>query len=203
MTKLGTSVVLIVAVLFALSALPLRLAAQEEPSLYDRLGGQDAIAAVVDEMLKNVVADRRINRFFAEADHLTRLRSLLIEQICQATGGPCTYSGRSMQDAHRGLGISDADFAALVEDLVRALDALGVPAREKNELLALLAPMRADIVEVTATPTVTATATGTARPQAPPTSAPTKPPATAVPTAPPPKPTPMSPGFIRYGPLGF
>lgn len=124
--------------------------AAQQKSLYDRLGGQAAIQAVVDEFLKNVAADNRINKFFANTD-LTRLNKLLVEQICQASGGPCTYTGRSMKETHMGLGISNADFKALVEDLVKALDKFKVPDQEKNELLGILGPMEPDIVEVPAT----------------------------------------------------
>jgi hemoglobin len=105
------------------------------------------ITAVVDELVANVAADTRINKFFAGVD-IPRLKGLLVEQICQATGGPCRYTGRSMKEAHMGMGLTNADFDALVEDLVKALDKFNVPAQEKNELLGLLGPMRPDIVEV-------------------------------------------------------
>src|SRR3990170_906105 len=91
------------------------------PPLYERLGGQGAITAVVDTFVANVAADTRINAFFRGVD-LPQLKRLLVEQICQATGGPCTYSGRSMRAAHTGMNITTAQFDALVEDLVRALD---------------------------------------------------------------------------------
>lgn len=185
-----------------ISVLPLRIAAQEEPSLYDRLGGEEAVGALVDEMIKNVAADERINHFFANAD-LTRVRTLLVELLCQATGGPCTYTGRSMREAHAGLGISDADFKALAEDLTRAMNTLSLPLKESAELLALLAPLASDVVEVTVTPTPTPTATPVARrPQPAATSAPTAR-GSAAPTSAPAKPTSRPPGFIRYGPLGF
>ncbi|NJN95558.1 MAG: group 1 truncated hemoglobin [Anaerolineales bacterium] len=121
------------------------------PSLYDRMGGQAAIQAVVDEFLKNVAADNRINKFFANTD-LARLNKLLVEQICQGSGGPCIYTGRSMKESHMGLGISDADFNALVEDLVKALDTFNVPEQEQNDLLSILGPMQPDIVETSAAP---------------------------------------------------
>ena len=114
-------------------------------SLYDRLGGQGAITAVVDDFVGNVAADKRINGFFAGTD-VPRLKRLLVEQICAGTGGPCTYTGRDMQSAHRGMKIDDAEFNALVEDLVKTLDKFNVPSREKNELLAALGPMKPSIV---------------------------------------------------------
>ena len=112
-----------------------------EATLYQRLGGQAAIGAVVDDTLANVAADARINRRFADSD-TGRLRAGLIELLCDRTGGPCTYRGRNMADAHDGMMIRDDEFDALVDDLVRALDKHRVPAREKGELLGLLGRMR-------------------------------------------------------------
>lgn len=123
---------------------PAELMAQET-TLYDRLGGQVGIEAVVDEFLLNVAGDERINAYFSEID-LERLGRLLTEQICEATGGPCTYTGRSMGQAHAGLGITEADFNALVEDLVKALDTFVVPEQTQSQLLAILASLKEDIV---------------------------------------------------------
>jgi hemoglobin len=115
-------------------------------SLYERLGGKRAIVAVVDDFVGNVAADKRINRFFANTD-IPRLKRRLVEQICAGTGGPCVYRGRSMKAAHRGLGIQNRHFNALVEDLGKTLNKFRVPEREQKELVAILAPMRKDIVE--------------------------------------------------------
>ncbi len=119
-------------------------------SLYERLGKTEAITAVVDEFLKNVVGDDRINKFFADTvkdpKQVAKLRQNLIDQICEATGGPCKYKGKKMEKAHKGMNISDQDFGALVEDLVKALDKFNVPATEKNELLGALAALKGDIV---------------------------------------------------------
>ena len=117
-----------------------------EQSLYDRLGGKPSITAVVDDFVGRVAADNRINGKFANAD-LPRLKMMLVEQICQASGGPCTYTGRDMKTAHAGMGINGSEFDALVRDLVATLNKFKVPEREKNELLAALGPMRTDIVE--------------------------------------------------------
>jgi hemoglobin len=114
-------------------------------SLYERLGGIDAIRAVVDDFVGNVAADKRINGFFAHTD-IDRLKYNLVNQICQGTGGPCTYTGRSMTDAHAGMGVRNRDFNALVGDLGKTLKKFKVPKRETNELVAILAPMRKDIV---------------------------------------------------------
>ena len=117
-----------------------------EKSLYDRLGGKGAITAVVDDFVGNVAADKRINGFFAKAN-IPRLKGNLVDQICQGTGGPCTYTGKDMKTAHKGMGISDADFNALVEDLVKTLNKFNVPAKEQGELLGILGPMKPQIVE--------------------------------------------------------
>ena len=114
-------------------------------SLYDRLGGKSAITAVVDEFVANVGADPRINGRFANTD-IPHLKSELVDQICAGTGGPCTYTGKDMKTKHKDMAITDADFDALVEDLVHALDKFNVPDQEKNELLGILGPMRKDIV---------------------------------------------------------
>jgi hemoglobin len=123
----------------------------KQKSLYSRLGGKKAISAVVDQFIANVVADNRINSFFADTakdpKRVAKLKKNLVDQICQASGGPCKYKGMDMKTAHKGMGVSEADFNALVEDLVKALDHFNVGATEKNELLGALGPMKGDIVE--------------------------------------------------------
>jgi len=121
------------------------MAPMQQKSLYERLGGQGAIVAVVDDFVGNVAADSRINKFFGKTD-IPRLKRLLVEQICAGTGGPCTYTGRDMKSAHAGMGINDAQFNALVEDLVKSLDKFKVPEKEKGELLGILGPMKPSIV---------------------------------------------------------
>ena len=121
------------------------MAPAPQKSLYDRLGGQPAITAVVDDFVGNVAADSRINGFFAKTD-IPRLKRLLVEQICAGTGGPCTYTGRSMPEAHRGMHITDAQFGALVEDLTKSLNKFKVPEKEQADLLAVLGPMKPSIV---------------------------------------------------------
>jgi hemoglobin len=117
-----------------------------DASLYERLGGQGAIQAVVTKFISNVGGDSRINGYFAKTD-LKKLNKLLVEQVCAASGGPCTYSGRDMKTTHKGMGVTTAAFNALVEDLVSALDTFNVPEKEKGELLSVLGPMSKDIVE--------------------------------------------------------
>jgi hemoglobin len=114
-------------------------------TLYERLGGYGAIQAVVDQTITNVAADRRINKFFAHAD-IPRLRQNLADQICVATGGWCIYMGRDMKTAHAGMHIRSRHFNALVQDLGMALSKYKVPAQEQHELVAILAPLKGDIV---------------------------------------------------------
>lgn len=119
--------------------------APAQKSLYERLGGQPAIQAVVDDFIGNVAGDTRINAFFAHTD-IAHLNKMLVEQICQATGGPCTYTGRSMKAAHASMNIQNSHFNALVEDLAKSLNKFNVPQKEQNELLSALAAMKSDIV---------------------------------------------------------
>lgn len=119
-------------------------------TLYERLGKDGAITAVVDQFISNVLADPTIADEFVEAGTAGKqydlFRERLIDQICAATGGPYTYRGADMKTAHKGMNITDAEFGALVTALVKALDQFNVPATEKNELLAILGPMQSDIV---------------------------------------------------------
>jgi hemoglobin len=115
-------------------------------TLYERLGGRDAIMAVVDDFVGRCAADDRVNGKFARTD-IDRLKRMLVDQICQASGGPCTYEGRDMRETHDGMGVTAGEFDALVEDLVATLNQFSVPEPVQSELLGLLGPMRADIVE--------------------------------------------------------
>jgi hemoglobin len=118
----------------------------ETKSLYDRLGKMDAITAVVDDFVANVAADARINSFFTNAD-IPHLKKMLVEQICEASGGPCKYTGKTMKEVHTGMKVKDEHFGALVEDLVKSLDKFKVGEKEKADLLGALGPMKGDIVE--------------------------------------------------------
>ena len=115
-------------------------------TLYERLGGKDAITAVVDDFVARCAGDNRINGKFARTD-IPRLKRMLVDQVCQASGGPCTYQGRDMRETHDGMGVTAAEFDALVEDLVATLNQLGVPKDAQDQLLGVLGPMRGDIVE--------------------------------------------------------
>jgi hemoglobin len=119
--------------------------AMAKKSLFDRLGGKPAITAVVDDFIANVAGDTRINQRFA-GTNIPQLKTMLVDQICEATGGPCRYTGRDMKSAHAGMRITDVEFNALVEDLVKSLDKFKVPAQEKSELLTALGGMKSQIV---------------------------------------------------------
>ncbi len=124
-------------------------------SLFERLGGLDAITAVVDSFVARCAADDRINGKFVRTD-IPRLKKILVDQVCEAAGGPCTYTGRSMRETHDGMAVTDGEFAALVEDLVATLNEFNVPEAEQQELLGVLGPMRDEIVEVKSSDTGTA-----------------------------------------------
>lgn len=130
-------------------------AAAAPRTLYDRLGGKSAITSVVDSFVARVAADARINKKFARSD-IPRVKTMLVDQICGAAGGPCKYTGRSMKEAHRNMAVTEGEFNALVEDLVATLHQFNVPKAEQDELLAILGPMKSDIVEKPATTTGTA-----------------------------------------------
>ena len=114
-------------------------------SLYDRLGGKEAITAVTEEFLNRVAADARIKHRFFNTD-LVKLKTLLVEFVCMATGGPCKYTGQDMETSHAGMELVDEEFTALVEDLAGALDKFKVGAKEKGELLGALGPLKPQIV---------------------------------------------------------
>jgi hemoglobin len=116
-------------------------------SLYDRLGGKEAITAVVDAFVANVAADERINKFFEKTD-IPHLKQMLVDQICGATGGPCEYTGKDMKTVHTGMNITEEQWNATVEDLVKALDGAGVQQKEKDELIGVIAGMHKDIVGI-------------------------------------------------------
>src|SRR5262245_14171308 len=139
--KLGIATGVIAIVLSASTA----HATMHNGSLYSRLGGKPAIRLVVEDFVQNVAEDRRINGFFGTTN-IPRLNRLLLDHSCHARGGTWRYSGRRTSAAHPGLGIGNADFNALVQDLGRSLNKYGVPAREQRELTAILLPLKRDIV---------------------------------------------------------
>ena len=123
------------------------LAAPRPMSLYERLGGKPAIVAVVDGFVGRVAADPRVNRKVAPSD-VSRLKFRLVQQLCHVTGGPCPDLPRSMRTVHRRMGVTDGEWDATMEDLVATLKNLSVPDREQGEILAILVPLKSEIVEV-------------------------------------------------------
>ena len=124
-------------------------AQQSAPTLYKRPGGCDALAAVTDDFLGRLSTDPAFGRLFAghSSDSIKRIRQLIVDQLCAATGGPCIYVGRDMKTAHSGRGIGEKDWDGSVKHLVATLDKLNVPAREKDEVLATVSTLKKDIVE--------------------------------------------------------
>ena len=121
----------------------------KEPSLYDRLGGYNAIAAVVDDFIGRLVADKQFQQFFSgfSNDSKKRIRQHFVDQICAATGGPCVYTGRDMKTTHGGLGITEKEWNAGNKHLLASLDKFKVAKREKDEVMAFVATLKKDIVE--------------------------------------------------------
>lgn len=118
-------------------------------SLYDRIGGYNALAAVVDDFIGRLVADKRFEKFFAghSEDSRKRIRQHILDQFCAATGGPCIYLGRDMKTTHTGLGITEADWDAAAKHLAASLDKFKVPEKEKGEVLAFVTSLKKDVVE--------------------------------------------------------
>ena len=133
--------------LLAVFALVGVLEAQE--SLYKRLGGYDAIAAVVDDFIGRLATDPQLGRFFVghSTDSLKRIRQLVVDQICEATGGPCYYTGRTMKESHAGMKLTSAEWDKGVQHLTATLDKLKVGAAERKELLGAVGSLKGDIVE--------------------------------------------------------
>lgn len=140
-------------VVLMLAAVGAQAAAQSAPakteSLYKRLGGYDALAAVTDDFLGRLASDPQLGRFFVgqSKDSLGKIRQHIVDFLCQATGGPCVYHGRDMKTAHAGLKITDSDWDVMVKHLNATMAKFNVPAKEQADVLAAVGPLKADIVE--------------------------------------------------------
>jgi hemoglobin len=123
--------------------------AQMKKSLYDRLGGYNAVAAVVDDFVGRLVTDKQFERFFVghSVDSKKRIRQHIVDQFCAAAGGPCVYTGRTMRDSHAGLGITEAEWDAAAKHLVASLDKFKVGEQEQKDLLAFVSSLKGDIVD--------------------------------------------------------
>jgi hemoglobin len=125
------------------------LARPKEPTLYERLGGYNAIAAVVDDFIGRLVADKQFQKFFSgfSTDSKKRIRQHFVDQICAATGGPCVYTGRDMKTTHGGLGITEREWNAGNKHLLASLDKFKVGKKEKDDVMAFVMTLKKDIVE--------------------------------------------------------
>lgn len=117
----------------------------EKESLYRGLGGQEGLEQLVDGLLREIAADQRIVHHFRDVD-VALFRERLIEHFCELGNGPCVYSGAPMPEVHKNLGLSDADFNALVENLMQVMQRQKIPLAAQNQLLARLAPLHGNIV---------------------------------------------------------
>jgi len=143
----ATVIGLVLSLLLTMSATA--IAAAQQKSLYERVGGYDALAAVVDDFIGRLITDKQFEKFFAGAsnDSKKRIRQHILDQFCAATGGPCVYTGRDMKTSHAGLGITNAEWDAAAKHLVASLDKFKVPEKEKGEILAFVTSLKKDIVE--------------------------------------------------------
>jgi hemoglobin len=140
----------LIMVFFLALLLPIPAAAQEKPlSLYQRLGGYDAVAALVDDWLGRMRNDPAFTKFGIgySRDSMKRRRQLTVDYFCRASGGPCFYTGRDMKLGHAGLGITGSEWQAAMQHLAAALDKFKVATREKGEVLQLISGLKTEIVE--------------------------------------------------------
>jgi len=121
----------------------------QEKSLYERVGGYNALALVVDDFIGRLVTDKQFEKFFVghSNDSKKRIRQHILDQFCAATGGPCVYTGRDMKTSHAGAGITKSDWDHTLQIFGEVLNKFKVPEKEQKELAALLAPLEKDIVD--------------------------------------------------------
>ena len=141
----------VLAVATAISFVPMAGAANDTKSLYERLGGKPAIQAVASDLVDRILADQRVNKWFAHAasstENTNAYKANLADFLCRSTGGPCQYTGPDMMAAHKGRGITNDAFNAVASDLVATLDKFKVPVKEKTELLTLVSGLKPTIVQ--------------------------------------------------------
>ena len=125
------------------------MSSAQEKTLYQRLGGYDAVAAVVDDFIGRLIADDRFAKFFkgASDDSKKRIRQHIVDQFCAAAGGPCVYTGRDMKTSHKGLGITEEDWNIAVKHLLATLTKFKVKEKEQKEVAGALTTLKGDIVE--------------------------------------------------------
>jgi hemoglobin len=140
---------LILALALVLTTSSVALGTVQDKSLYERVGGYNALAAVVDDFITRLVTDKQFEKFFSghSTDSKKRIRQHILDQFCAATGGPCIYTGRDMKMTHSGLGITNAEWDAAAKHLTASLDKFKVPEKEKGEVLSFVTSLKKDIVE--------------------------------------------------------
>jgi hemoglobin len=144
-----TSFLIAITVLLSCAGTARIASAQSGDSLYKRLGGYDALAAVTDDFIIRLATDKTLGRFFVGASDNSkmRIRQLVLDQLCAATGGPCVYIGRDMKTAHKGLGITEEDWNISVKHLLATLAKFKVPEKEQKEVAGAITGLKGDIVE--------------------------------------------------------
>ena len=148
-TRFQQATVATLILLLTIGATVIKAQPQQQKSLYDRIGGYNALAAVVDDFITRLVTDKQFEKFFIgqSTDSKKRIRQHILDQFCAATGGPCIYTGREMKTSHAGLAITNAEWDAAAKHLVASLDKFKVPEKEKGEILAFVTSLKKDIVE--------------------------------------------------------
>jgi hemoglobin len=120
---------------------------RENDNLYVALGGEVGVQRIADQFIMEIAYDERVFHFFADSN-VERFRQKIIEHFCVIADGPCEYTGDDMVQVHTGMGINVAEFNAVVEDLIRAMDQVGTPIAAQNRLLARLAALRPEIMGI-------------------------------------------------------
>jgi hemoglobin len=118
----------------------------DDMKLLEAFGGRDGLVKIMDDVMPRWVKNPRTRPFFESSDQ-ERIKALLVEQFCVIMAGPCTYSGRTMEEAHRGMNVNEGAFFALVEELQVSMNKMKVPFAAQNRLIAALAPMHRDIID--------------------------------------------------------
>ena len=122
----------------------------QDKTLYESLGGYDAIAAVADILLSRLESDAQLGRFWANRgdDGIAREKQLLVDYLSASAGGPLLYTGRDMLTSHKGMGITESDWQILIKHLKATLSGFQVPQQEQDDVLAFIDTTKADIVGV-------------------------------------------------------
>ena len=128
------------------ASVPVEARGSDAPTLYAELGGEAGVAALTERFIREIATDERVRGHYRDSD-MGRFYRMMQLQMCERTGGGCTYTGDDMRRTHAGMNIDPTEFNAIVEALMRAMDARGLPMATQNALLALYAPMREDIID--------------------------------------------------------